>query len=155
MDVDIACGLLRDAGFPADAQQVRIEERADGWAVTLPDCRMARFPMSLDAVGRLAVERRVLDLLAARCSFRVPRVVHADEAGWQLRELVPGTYDPLGLYQRIGSDLTLAARIGRSLGGILAEQHACARPEELAGWLPDRLPWPEPSAPLWPRCRRL
>jgi hypothetical protein len=27
---------------------------------------------------RLTVERRVLDLLAARCSFRAPRMLHAD-----------------------------------------------------------------------------
>ena len=148
MNAENACALLQEVGFAVDPCEARIERRADRWAVTLPDGRMAWFPVGRDAVARLEVERRVLDLLAARCSFRVPRVVHADAAGWQLRELVPGTYDPFGLYRRIGSDLVLAEGVGRSLGLILAEQHACARPEEL-DWLPDRLPWPEPSAKLW------
>ena len=87
---------------------------------------MAWFPMNPAGARRLAMERRILDLLAARCSFRAPRVVHADEAGWQLRELVPGIYDPWALYRRTQADRALARRIGRALGSILAEQHACA-----------------------------
>jgi Phosphotransferase enzyme family len=150
MDAEIACALLRGAGYSADPQEVRVEGRAERWAVTLPGGRMAWFPMNPDAAGRLAVERRILDLLAARCSFRAPRVVHADEAaGWQLRELVPGIFDPWALYRRVQADRVLARRIGRALGSILAQQHVCAGPDDVAGWLPRRLPWPAPSAELW------
>jgi Phosphotransferase enzyme family len=155
MDADTAHILLSRAGFPVDPLALRVEPREDCWAVWLPGDRMAWFPMNPEGERRLAVERRVLDLLAARCSFRAPRVVHADEAGWQLRELVPGVCDPWPLFRRTRADRALARRIGRALGGILAEQHACARPDDLAGWLPDRLPWPEPSERLWAALPRV
>jgi aminoglycoside phosphotransferase (APT) family kinase protein len=104
---------------------------------------------------RLAVERQVLDLLAARCSFRAPRVLHADEAGWQVRDLVPGLCDPWDLYRRARADRTLARRIGHTLGGILAEQHARVGPTDVAGWLPRRLSWPEPSDQLRDKLPRV
>jgi hypothetical protein len=82
-------------GFSPDGEGTLNRDSAG--AVPLPGDHMAWFPMSPDGVLRLAAERRVLDLLAARCSFRAPRV--ADEGtGWQLRELVPGVYDPSALY---------------------------------------------------------
>jgi hypothetical protein len=155
INAETACVLLGRAGFPADPGAVRIEPREDRWAVWLPRNRMAWFPMNPAGVRRLAIERRILDLLAARCSFRAPRVVHADGTGWQLRELVPGIWDPWGLYRRVTADRVLARQIGRALGSILAEQHACARPEDVAGWLPDRLPWPEPSERLWATLPRV
>jgi aminoglycoside phosphotransferase (APT) family kinase protein len=151
MDAETACGLLGRAGFPIDPRAVQVEPRDDRWAVALPSDRMAWFPANAEGARRLEVERRVLGLLAERCSFRAPRVVHADAAGWQVRELVPGTVDPWTLYHRVKADQELARRIGRALGAILAEQHACAGADDLAGWLPDRLPWPEPSEALWPR----
>ena len=145
MDAETACLLLGQAGFPIDPGAVSVTAREDRWAVSLPGDRMAWFPMNQAASGRLAAERRVLGLLAAHCSFRVPRVLHADEAGWQVRELVPGVFDPWGLFRRVQSNRALARRIGQALGGILAEQHARIRREDIAGWLPERLPWPEPS----------
>jgi hypothetical protein len=155
MDAETACTLLGRAGFPVDPRAVCIEPRDDRWAVSLPGNRMAWFPMNPAGVRRLAVERQVLDLLTARCSFRAPRVVHADETGWQLRELVPGICDPWPLYRRTQADRVLARRIGRALGGILAEQHACAGPRDVAGWLPGRLPWPEPNERLWAKLPRV
>ena len=148
MDAESACLLLSQAGFPTDPAGVSVTAREDRWAVSLPGDRMAWFPMNQVASGRLAAERRVLGLLAARCSFRVPRVLRADEAGWQVRDLVPGLYDPWGMFRRVQSDRALARRIGQALGGILAEQHVQIRWEDVAEWLPDRLPWPEPSDQL-------
>ena len=98
---------------------------------------------------RLQVERQVLDLLLARCSFQVPRVLHVADAGWQMRGLVPGLWDPVGLYRRTRTDRALASRIGRALGGILAEQHAAIHRQDVADWLPLRPPWPEPQDRLW------
>ena len=100
MDAETACLLLGQAGFPIDPGAISVTAREDRWAVSLPGDRMAWFPMNQAASGRLAAERRVLGLLAAHCSFRVPRVLHADEAGWQVRELVPGLFDPWGLFRR-------------------------------------------------------
>jgi hypothetical protein len=155
MDAETACLLLGRAGFPTDPEAVGVMTREDRWAVSLPSDRMAWFPMNQAGTRRLAVERRVLDLLAARCSFRAPRVLHADEAGWQVRELVPGLFDPLGLYRRVQADRTLARRIGHALGGILAEQHARVGPKDVAGWLPRRLPWSEPSDRLRDKLPRV
>ena len=156
MDAETAAALLGRVGFPVDPGAARVEPREDRWAVRLPGDRMAWFPMNPKGARRLAFERRVLDLLAARCSFRAPRVLHADEAaGWQLRELVPGVCDPWALYLRVKADRVLARRIGRALGGILAEQHACAGPEDLSGWLPDRPSWPEPGERLWATLPRV
>jgi hypothetical protein len=148
LDAEAACALLGRAGFPTDPRAVRVEPREDRWAVSLPGDRMAWFPMNPAGGRRLERERRVLDLLAARCPFRTPRVVHADAAGWQPRDLVPGTCDPWPLYRRTQADPALARRIGRALGGILAAQHRCAGPEDLADWLPHRPPWPEPFTRL-------
>lgn len=156
MDAETAAALLGRAGFPIDPRAVRVEAREDCWAAWLPGDRMAWFPMNPAGALRLATERRVLDLLAARCSFRAPRVVHADAAaGWQLRELVPGVCDPWALYLRVKADRVLARRIGRALGGILAEQHTRVGPGDVAGWLPDRPSWPEPSERLWATLPRV
>jgi len=100
---------------------------------------------------RLATERRVLKLLADRCSFQAPCVLFAAEAGWDVRALVPGAYDPWGLYRRTRTDRGLARRLGRAVGGVLAEQHARVSRADVEGWLPDAVPWPEPLA--WMRAR--
>jgi len=76
-------------------------------------------------------------------------VLHAADAGWQVRDLVPGLCDPWGLYRRTRADRKLARRIGRSLGGILAGQHAGVREGDVAGWLPRRPPWPDVPERLW------
>ena len=148
MDAATACLLLSRAGFPTDAEGVSVTAREDRWAVLLPGDRMAWFPMNNVASARLATERRVLALLASGCSFHVPRVVHADEAGWQLRALVPGVHDPWGMFRRVQSDRVLARRIGQALGRILAEQHTHIRRADVAGWVPEKLSWPEPSEQL-------
>ncbi len=147
--------LLGAAGFPVRPEAVRVEARDDRWAAWLPGGRMAWFPMNPAGARRLATERQVLDLLAVRCTFRVPRVLHAAEAGWQMREAVPGICDPSGLYRRTRADPALAHGIGRALGGILAEQHSRVRPADVAGWLPSRPPWPEPAERLWDDLSRM
>ena len=144
--------ILAAAGFHVGSQMNRIEPRDDRWAVFLPDGRVAWFPMNPAGAQRLAVERRVLRLLGARCSFRVPRVLFVAEAGWELRTLVPGLCDPWGLYRRTRIDRGLAGRIGRAVGRLLAEQHTRISLYDTVGWLPQRLPWPEPPEQV---CQKL
>lgn len=144
MDVHHVCALLAEDGIDVIPSAVRIEARDDRWAVRLCGGRMAWIPMNVQGALRMGVERRVLELLATRCAFRVPRVLHIAAAGWDLRAMVPGECDPWGLYQRLRGDRVLARQIGRSLGGILAEQHSRISVEDTQGWLPDRLGWPEP-----------
>jgi hypothetical protein len=113
--------------------------------VSLLDERIAWFPASELGNKRLAIERRVLRLLAERCSYQAPRILFVSACGFDVRQMVPGRCDPRGLFHRCRVDSSLAQRIGRSIGAILAEQHAKITEKDIAGWLPQRVPWPEPS----------
>ena len=60
------------------------------------------------------MERRVLGLLATRCSFRVPEILFVSNSGFDVRRMVPGRCDPWGLYRRCQDDRRLAQKIGRA-----------------------------------------
>jgi Phosphotransferase enzyme family len=150
-----ACRALCKAGFSYPAEALRIAAREERWAVSLPDGRIAWFPASEAGARRLAVERRVLGLLAERCSFRVPEVLFASNTGFELRLMVPGQFDPWGLYYRCLANTGLARQIGRALGAILVEQHTRIAEADVAGWLPRRAPWPEPGAWIRERLPRV
>jgi hypothetical protein len=45
-------------------------------------------------LSQLAVERRVLGLLAKRCSFRAPEMLFVSNSGFDVRQMVPGRCDP-------------------------------------------------------------
>jgi len=142
---EIACKALRAADLSCSPDEIEIVAREERWAVLLPGERLAWFPASKSASRRLAVERRVLRLLAERCSFRVPRTLLVSKAGFEVRHMVPGRHDPWGLFERCKRDYGLAQRVGRSLGAILAEQHRAIGEAEVTGWLPRRVAWPEGS----------
>lgn len=72
---EIARRALRDAGLSCSAEELEISAREERWAVSLPDGRIAWFPGSAAGRRRLAVQRRVLQLLADRCSFRAPVIL--------------------------------------------------------------------------------
>jgi Phosphotransferase enzyme family len=112
--------------------------------VWLPGDRIAWFPASARGRDRLAIERRVLRLLAERCTFAVPRILFESAAGFDVRAMVPGHCDPWPLYERIKTDTALARQIGRAIGAILVEQHTRVVEADVAGWLPERVAWPEP-----------
>ncbi|SRR5579871_1974548 len=140
---ETACELLRGAGVICSPGEVQIFARDERWAVQLPGDRIAWFPASEPGNRRLATERRVLSLIAARCSFQIPRVVFMSDLGFEVRQMVPGRYDPWALFYRCKADWKLARRIGRAIGAILAEQHAKIREADVAGWLAHRVAWPE------------
>jgi hypothetical protein len=103
------------------------------------------FPASELGNKRLAVERRVLRLVAARCSYQAPRILFVSACGFDVRQMVPGRCDPWDLFHRCKADWRLAQRIGRSIGAILAEQHTKIVEVDVAGWLPQCVAWPEAS----------
>ena len=148
---EIARRALCQAGFSYAAEALTIDAREERWVVSLPDGRIAWFPASPAGARRLAVERRVLGVLAARCSFRAPEVLFVSNSGFDLRRMVRGRCDPWGLYRRCQADSGLAQKIGRSIGQILAEQHTQIVETDAAGWLPQQVPWPE--AGTWIRER--
>jgi hypothetical protein len=145
LTAEAACDALRGAGLTCAPESVQIIAREERWAVSLPDERIAWFPASESGNKRLAVERRVLRLLAERCSYQAPRILFVSPVGFDIRRMVPGRCDPSGLFHRCRADSSLAQTIGRSIGTILAEQHARIAEKDVAGWLPQRVPWPEPS----------
>jgi hypothetical protein len=127
------------------ATDLRIERREERWAVWLPGERIAWFPANARGRERLALERQVLRLLAKRCTFAAPRVLFEAQAGFDIRAMVPGHCDPWPLYERIRTDTALARHIGRAIGAILVEQHTRITKADVAGWLPERVAWPEPA----------
>jgi aminoglycoside phosphotransferase (APT) family kinase protein len=145
LTAEAACVALREAGLDLAPEDVRVELREDRWLVRLPGERLAWFPANAKGRERLDVERRVLRLLAERCSFGVPGVLFESERGWDVRAAVPGVCDPWGLYRRTLTDVALARRLGKAIGAILVEQHSRIVHADVAGWLPTRPAWPEPS----------
>jgi len=145
---ETVAAALRRAGLNVAPARIIIEARDDRWLVRLPDDRLAWFAANARGEQRLKKERRVLRLLAARCSFRVPQIACESDAGWDVRDAVPGIADPWALYDRIRGDAALARRIGAMVGAMLAEQHTLIRKSDVAEWLPARPDWPEPTAGL-------
>jgi len=138
-----ACKALGEAGIALSPAELRIESREERWLVWLPGERIAWFPANARGRERLAIERKVLRLLAERCTFAAPRILFESAAGFDVRAMVPGHCDPWPLYERIKTDTALAHQIGNAIGAILAEQHTRVTEADVAGWLPERVDWPE------------
>jgi hypothetical protein len=146
-----ACEMLRGVGVTCVPGEVEVVARDERWAVLLSGQRIAWFPASESGRRRLEVERRVLSLLAKRCSFRVPQVLSMSARGFDVRQMVPGQCDPWGLFRRCQADPGLTRRIGRQIGVLLAEQHSNIIAADVAGWLSERIAWPESGS--WMRER--
>jgi aminoglycoside phosphotransferase (APT) family kinase protein len=148
---DIACEAMRRAGISVPPQSVRVHAREARWVVDLPGNRIAWFPASDEGTRRLTNERRVLRLLADRCSFAAPRVLFEDPIRhFDIRSRVPGiSGDPRMFIE--ARDRELARRAGAALGAILAEQHTRINAADVADWLPKEPNWPETTE--WIRAR--
>ena len=103
------------------------------WVVQLPGQRLVFVADTVQARRRLARERQLLQLLADRVRFRVPRIEWVDPNGdWDIRLQVPGDAGNWSAkhHQRIIDDPTIAQRTGQRLGEILAELHSAITSEE-------------------------
>ena len=100
LTAEAACEALRGAGMTCSPEDVQIIAREERCAVSLPGERIAWFPASELGNKRLAVERRVLRLLAERCSYQAPRILFVSACGFDVRQMVPGRCDPWGLFHR-------------------------------------------------------
>jgi hypothetical protein len=139
---ETATALLRAAGIGCCVEGVQVIARDERWAVPIGGDRIAWFPASELGGTRLATERRVLSLIAQRCSFRAPRLLFVSPCGFDVRQMVPGQCDPWGVFHRCQVDSRLAQKIGRAIGAILVEQHTRIGEADVAGWLPQRTGWP-------------
>jgi Ser/Thr protein kinase RdoA (MazF antagonist) len=89
----------------------------------------------------------VLDLIARHCACAAPRILIASDAGWDVRTLVEGPFDPFAVYHRVNADAGFARKVGQGLGDIFVQLHTAIPREALAGgWLPARPAWPQPLA---------
>jgi aminoglycoside phosphotransferase (APT) family kinase protein len=140
------CRTLGEAGIVVAADDVRVEPRGGVTVATLRGKCLAWFADDEKGRRRLAVERRVLRLLEAHCSFLAPRIVHESTDGtFDVRAPVPGVCDPQAVFERASADPQLAARLGQQLATILADQHTRLFATDAATWLPRRPAWPEPG----------
>lgn len=143
---DHACEVLARIGVRVRPDQVRVERRDDRWVAHLPGDRLAWFAATERGLARLTNERRVLKLLESRCHFQAPRVLgESADGAFDLRAMVPGMMDPWRIHARVHAEPELAARLGASIGAILAEQHTAIRAADVADWLPQEPDWPESS----------
>jgi aminoglycoside phosphotransferase (APT) family kinase protein len=143
LTAEIARAALAGAGYRVSAEGLALELRDERWLARLPDGNLAWFPATSEGERRLQIERRVLRLIASRCTFRAPRVVfEAPDRSFDVRVPVPGAFLPWELYARLRQDDALAARIGAALGAVLAEQHTRITASDVLAWLPVRTSWP-------------
>src|ERR1700722_12552805 len=147
---------LRSAGIHLAPDAVTIEQREGRQLVRLPGDRLAWFADGESGRETIPRERRVLRLLANRCTFAAPTVVFESPDGmFDVRASVPGLVDPWGVFEKVKADRTLAERMGTEIGAILAEQHTRITATDVADWLPSRVPWPEPSDWILERLPRV
>ncbi len=144
---------LRAVGVDLENEGIALERRGDRVMAKLPGGRIAWFAMTPDAAAGLRIEDRVLSLVGARCSFRVPTVLATGPDGWTLRTAVPGAVDPYGFAARLKAEPALVPGTARSLGLALAEQHSPTVEADVAGWLPSAPPWPPPLDDVEVRAR--
>jgi hypothetical protein len=153
---ETVCAALRSAGVELAPDEVALEQRDGRQLVRLPGDRIAWFADSEPARQVMARERRVLRLVAARCTFAVPRVVFESVDGaFDVRAAVPGRVDPWGVFEQVKASPALAKRMGAAVGAILAEQHTRITAEDAAAWLPSRPLWPEASRWILERLPRV
>jgi aminoglycoside phosphotransferase (APT) family kinase protein len=147
---------LAAVGFHCQTSLLKLERHDEKWLVRLPDQRLAWFAASARGLEQLDIERRVLRLLEARCSFAAPRLLFESRDGeFDIRTMVPGSADPLTSYQLVRDSTQHAIRIGAAIGAILAEQHSKIGVADVSPWLP-RLPsWPEPREWIRERLPRV
>jgi Ser/Thr protein kinase RdoA (MazF antagonist) len=103
------------------------------WVAHLPGQHLAYVADTAHARQRLIRERQLLQLLADRASFRVPRIEWVDPNGnWDVRLKVPGDagHWSASHHQRIVEEPAVAHRTGQRIGEILAELHRVITPEE-------------------------
>ena len=119
LNPEIACEALAEAGLQFVPSDVHVEAREERWVVRLPGQQLAWFAASPQGLQRLQTERRVLRLLAARCTFRVPRVLFVSAAGdFDVRAMVPGESDPWRLYAAVRDSVIHDQAVGQVPGVI-------------------------------------
>jgi aminoglycoside phosphotransferase len=117
------------------------------WVAHLPGQRLAFMADTAYARQRLARERQLLQLLADRAHFEVPRIEWVDPHGhWDVGRKVPGDAGHWSgtHHQRIVEEPAVAHQTGKRLGEILAELHRVITLEEARQLAPLEAPLATP-----------
>jgi aminoglycoside phosphotransferase (APT) family kinase protein len=125
----VSSALQTVAGLTVPPGELRLERRHWRWVARLPDQVLVFIPDSATAVERLGREGRLLQLLASRVSFGVPRV---DDTGpsLQVRTIVPGEQVGGEGRERAFADLPQGMRLADDLGRALGELHGALTKEQ-------------------------
>lgn len=112
-DPTLASAVLASAGLKHRSADLTAEARDGRWLVRLPARKLAWFAASETGLAQLRIERRVLRLLEARCSFSAPRVLYESPDGeFDVRSMVPGTNEAFSVYAEVRNRPELAATMG-------------------------------------------
>jgi aminoglycoside phosphotransferase (APT) family kinase protein len=153
---DVASAVLAQLGVNIEPSDLILERRDAKWLVRLSGNRFAWFAASEAGHVALLTERRVLRLLTARCTITVPRVLEETSDGSvDVRLGVPGVHDAFAVFRRALTDPEAAARIGSTLGAVVAEVHKILPEAEAVTGLPLIPTWPEPIAWIRERLPRV
>jgi aminoglycoside phosphotransferase (APT) family kinase protein len=147
----VSSALQAIAGLEVSPGEVRLERRDWRWVASLPDHALAFIPDSIPAAERLAREGKLLQLLASRVSFGLPRIRYAGP-NLQVRIMIPGAQVGGEGRERAFADLPQGMRLAEDLGRALGELHgALSRMEAAEIGLTDAHPLPDGDA----LCARL
>ena len=139
--------LLREAQVDIAPEQLDIEQRDGRWLVEWNDRQLTWFAASVEGAARLAMERKVLALVQSSCAFAVPGILHiAADGSFDLRTRLEGIVDPTRAHEHLRNDPHASLQLGRWLGEALAQLHTMIKPENVPGWLPHQISWPEPTS---------
>ncbi len=145
----LCAAFNRVTGWQLAPRDVVLAYREWRWVVPLPGQHIAFVADTAPARQRLARERQLLQQLADRVRFQVPRLEWVDPRGtWHIRRKVPGepglTLTEATHHQRIGEEPAIAQRVGQRIGEILAELHRAFTLEEARQLAPMELPLATP-----------
>jgi len=144
-----ALAALGQRVAPAAVEVVRRDEK---WMARLAGGLLAWFAATPSGLAALGIERRVLRALAARCRFAAPRLLaESPDGAVDVRVSVPGAHDTYAVCDQLRAHPAAAARVGATLGALVAEWHTHVGAADVAAGVPHRPSWPEPRA--WVRDR--
>jgi aminoglycoside phosphotransferase len=120
-----------------------ILQRPDRCIAMLPDSQMAVLATSESGVQLMRSERKILQALDGKTSFRTPTIDKiSDDETVDLRNRVPGNTNFNDILQRLNQDPAIARQITSNIAAILAELHNCLDHSQARELAPSNHNWP-------------
>jgi aminoglycoside phosphotransferase len=127
----VTAALRESAGIAVEPETLKLERRSSRWLAALPDGRLLFIADQPESAAQLGREGRLLQTLAARVSFGLPRVEDFDPAfGLQIRVPVAGAQLSGAGRERAFAERPQGVRLARDLGEALAALHRAFTADE-------------------------